>query len=78
MEGKDHFFEISGMFRAKYSDDKRDAVRLKIKCALEKAFEELEFDGTLSEHSQFAGPSWSFSFEELKENPYITGRREKL
>ena len=72
MEGKDHFFEISGMFRAKYSEDKRDAVRLKIKCALEK------FDGTLSEHSQFAGPSWSFSFEELKENPYITGRREKL
>lgn len=72
---EDHYFEFSGMFRARYSEDNADKVKLAINSTLEATFHTLEVTGVLSEHSPFAGPSWMFEFDEMDQNPFLTGKK---
>ena len=72
---EDHFFEFDGFFRARYAEADADKVKLAVNCALEEAFRKLQYAGVLSEHSSFAGPSWSFAFDEMDQNPFLTGKK---
>ena len=75
--GDDHFFDLSGYFRARYPKEKEYQVKLAVNTALRKCFEDLQRIGYLSEESPFAGHSWEFAFEELTGNPFLTGKKEQ-
>ena len=64
----EHYFNLNGQFRAKYTEENADTIKLAINSALSEAFRKLEMANVISSTSSFMGPGWWFQFEEFNNN----------